>query len=77
MDINLGDKLEDPSRSFNGDETLMWISNGIDKVLAMMGTQDVYVVHKSSLKLGIAVLQTVSASRWILPQSIVYPYERI
>ncbi len=35
------------------------------------------LVHKSSLKLGIAVLPTLSASRWILPQSILYPYERI
>lgn len=68
--------MEDPSRSFNSDEGFMRISPGKDRFLALMGSKDVYLVHKASEKAGVTVLATMSASGLILPPFIVYPYER-
>ncbi len=69
--------LDDPTRSYNCDETLVLISPGKKKVLATMGTKDVYLAHKSSAKSGVSVLAIISASGLILPPFVVYPYERI
>ena len=68
--------LKDPTRSFNCDVTCMLLSPGKEKVLAMMGSKDVHLVHKSSAKSGVTVLATTSASGWILPPFLVYPHER-
>lgn len=69
--------LDDPTRSFNCDETFVLIFPVKKKVLATMGTKDVYFVHKTSAKSGVLVLSTISASGMIFPPIVVYPYERI
>ncbi len=73
---NLGEIFTDPTRWFNSDESFFLISPGKEKVLAPTGTKDVYLVHKSSSKSGVSVLATISASGWILPPFIIYPYKR-
>ncbi len=76
MDRNLEAIFTDPTRWFNSDESFVLISPGKEKVLAPTGTKDVYLVHKSSAKSGVSVFATISASGWILPPFIIYPYER-
>jgi len=73
-DRNLEAIFTDPTRWFNSDESFVLISPGKEKVLAPTGTKDVYLVHKSSAKSGVSVLATISASGWILPPFIIYPY---
>lgn len=66
----------DPKRSFNCDGSFFLIAPGKGKVLAELGCKDVYLSLKSSAKTGVSVLTTVSASGWILPPFLIYPYER-
>ncbi|KAK4027175.1 hypothetical protein OUZ56_016189 [Daphnia magna] len=54
--------LTGPARSFNCNER---------KVLAELGSKDVYLSLKSSAKTGVSILATISASGWILD-----PFER-
>jgi hypothetical protein len=71
------DILEDPTRSFNCDESFIRLSPGKQKFLTAMGSKDVYLIQKFSDKSGVTVLATTSASGWILPLFIIYPYERL
>ncbi|KZR95971.1 Uncharacterized protein APZ42_009950, partial [Daphnia magna] len=68
--------LTDPARSFNCDESFFLVSPGKGKVLAELGSKDVYLSLKSSAKTGVSILATISASGWILPPSVIFPYER-
>lgn len=73
----IGDILEDPTRSFNCDESFIRLSPGKQKFLTTMGSKDVYLIQKFSDKSGVTVLATTSTTGWILPPFIIYPYERL
>lgn len=69
--------MKNPTRSLNCDETFILLSPGKPKVLTTMGSKDVYLIQKFSSKSGVTVLATTSATGWILPPFIIFPYERL
>ncbi len=69
------DILEDPTRSFNYDEIFILLSPGKQEVLTTMGSKDVHLIQKCAEKSGVTVMAITSATGWILPPFIIYPYE--
>jgi hypothetical protein len=59
---NLEEFMSDPSRIFNGDETVFQISPSIGRVLSEKGGKNVYSIDEKSSKENITVMFSFSAN---------------
>jgi hypothetical protein len=69
--------LGDPTRVYNGDETMVFLHPETREVLAMKGARDVYEIEHACAKLNITTMFTFAADGKVVPPMIVYPYVRI
>lgn len=75
---NVLDILKNPDRIFNGDETNFQLCPKNSKVLAPLGSKNVYEVDKGKAKSAITAMFTFSASGKVVPSMmLIYPYQRL
>lgn len=68
--------LHELSRIGDTDETDVQLAPGKRKVLAFRGMEDVFNIQRSPTKQILTVLATISASGYILPPFVLYPFKR-
>lgn len=69
--------LQDPSRVFNGDETLFYMHPKTKEVLAQKGSRNVYEIDKAPAKQNITVMLSFSASGFVVHRHIIFPVQRL
>ena len=76
---NLLDILDDPRRIANADEAafLLEARQGSIKLIAPTGMDDFYLARTGNKRRAITCLATLTASGFIIPPFLVYPYERV
>lgn len=71
------DILKNPGSIFNGDETNFQLCPNNSKVLAPLGSKNVYETDKGKAKSAITAMFTFSASGKVVPPMLIYPYQRL
>ncbi|XP_046663119.1 chaetoglobosin A biosynthesis cluster protein C-like [Homalodisca vitripennis] len=74
---NVLDILKNPDRIFNGDETNFQMCPKNSKVLAPLGSKNVYEIDKGKAKSAVTAMFTFSASGKVVPPMLIYPYQRL